>query len=57
MRYPVLPSPNSKKPRRAFSTAFKLKVITAAETSSNREQAMTVLSEDGVKVINNAAMF
>ena len=34
------PSPtNDKKPRRAFSTTFKLKVIAAAETTSNREQS------------------
>ena len=33
------PPPDGKKPRRSFSTNFKLKVIAAAETSSNREQA------------------
>ena len=33
------PSPNRKKPRRSFSTSFKLKVIAAAEATSNREQA------------------
>ena len=33
------PSPNCKKPRRAFSTAFKLQVMAAAEETSNRQQA------------------
>ena len=35
------PSP-SKKPRREFTTSFKLKVISAAKETSNRHQVQTL---------------